>query len=795
MTELPRVSRREAEVLAAIGEYRTNAEIAEQLFISVRTVESHVASLLRKLEVDDRRALARKAAELAAATSRSNLPHAFTTFVGREGERRAVGDALGQARLVTITGPGGVGKTRLALEVAHDLVNAGSSTAAAVWFVDLAPLARGEAILPAILDALALRPDPGQAPLECLFTQFGRTRTILVLDNGEHLLEALADIATSLLRRVPTLRLLLTSREPLGVPGEHVHGLLPLATPARGSSGADLGDNEAVRLFLDRARAVEPAFELAADSDSIVSIVRHLDGLPLALELAAAQAGALSPRQIDVRLGDRFELLRGRRDPDPRHGTLETALDWSYQLLSPAEAELLDSLAVFRGSFTLEAAEALHAPAADGTSGDAPPNRAHIDRDLAALVRKSLVVAEQPAAGEDRRYRLLETVREFGWRRLDSAGRLDHWRDRHLDWILQLATAATQGFHGSEQARWIDRLDADLDNLEAALAWSLDDPGRAGRALDAVVLLHPYWLARGTRRLIGAGWSEATAAAATKRPLAQRVRGLMTAVSLVMWSDLEAGRKLADAALQLAAGDERASLFAAIASAWVDGLMGRPESGIVDRVLATRLPDRTKLWVRGMAAWAGGSDRPRAAHDEIVEMSREFDGIGDEHLSGGWLSFASDFALVAETGTALDEVRRARAVADKFGCASCQSTALSSLALADVEAPLNERIDAARQAIRYGDSIGEIWNVLGALDVMCGLRAARGDLEAALLIGEGSNRLHAQTGFATTLPARARSAAEGLARARAALSHERAAELAAEAAELDYAELLAIAEG
>jgi len=196
-----------------------------------------------------------------------------------------------------------------------------------------------------------------------------------------------------------------------------------------------------------------------------------------------------------------------------------------------------------------------------------------------------------------------------------------------------------------------------------------------------------------------------------------------------------------------------------------------------------------------MAAWAGGSDRPRAAHDELVQMSAEFGAIGDEHLSGGWLSFAADFALLAGTGTALDEARRAIAVADQFGCASCQSTALASLALAEGEASIDERIEHARRAIRFADAIGETWNVLGALDAMCGLRAQRGDMEAAMLIGEASNRLHAETGFAATLPARAQAAAEGMARARTSLGDSRAAELTDEARGLDYGEVLAIAEG
>jgi predicted ATPase/DNA-binding CsgD family transcriptional regulator len=390
------VSAREAQVLDALADRLTNAEIAERLVLSIRTVETHVSALLRKFGAENRRQLAAIATgrRSTAPAAARRLPRALNLFVGRQDEVRALADLLGSARLVTLVGPAGVGKTRLAVEVAREI----DETAV---FVDLTPATAG-GVLPTVAAAVGVGEEPWRTFTAALVDRLSSDATLVVLDNCEHVVGAAAEVVSDVLNGAVRLRILATSREPLAVPGERVVQVAPLPLP---SADEDALANAAVQLFVDRARAADASFVLDdSTSPSVASICRRLDGIPLAIELGAAQILALTPQQIDAKLADRFRLLRTPVRQNERHAAMETAIAWSYELLEPRERALMDRLSVLRGSFTLEVAEAVAA--------DPPVDVADVLGLLVQLVRRSLVVAE--VDGEIRRYRLLETTREFG---------------------------------------------------------------------------------------------------------------------------------------------------------------------------------------------------------------------------------------------------------------------------------------------------------------------------------------------------------------------------------------------
>ncbi|MFB4316817.1 LuxR C-terminal-related transcriptional regulator [Actinomadura sp. 21ATH] len=410
------VSAREAEVLAAVGRHLTNVQIAHRLHISVRTVESHVSSLLRKYGVPDRRALAILAAQERTGEEdrpMAGLPAARTSFVGRAAELAEIEAAIGTARLVTLLGPGGAGKSRLAAVAAAASRHGGA-------FVDLVPV-RGGFVAQAVAAALGVTESP-RTPLEAgIAERLGRRRALLVLDNCEHLLDAAAGFADRILAACPGTRILATSRERLGVPGERIVRVGPLSSDAEA-------------LFADRARAADPDF--TADPGTLAEICARLDGMPLAIELAAARSAALGAAGVLAALDDRLRLLAGGRGRDERHRSLRAVLGWSHDLLDAEERELFRRLAVFAGDFDLGAVCAVTAAPGTGSAMPLPGAAADV---LGRLVDKSLVV--KAAAG---RWRLLETVRDFAAERLAQSGEHEDLRRRHLLWASRTATALAE---------------------------------------------------------------------------------------------------------------------------------------------------------------------------------------------------------------------------------------------------------------------------------------------------------------------------------------------------------------
>ena len=413
-----------------------------------------------------------------------NLPAGLSSFVGRGREIAEVKRLLSERRLVTLSGPGGAGKTRLALAVAQGLLE---EYEGGVWWVELAALPDGDLVPQAVAQALGVREAPGLSPTEALAEHLASEKTILVLDNCEHLVEACASLVVDLLGACPELKILATSREPLRVAGETSFMVPSLSVPHPGGSSSteELAAYEAVRLFVERSREVDSGFELTERNvPAVARLCDELDGIPLAIELAAARTKVLTAEQILGKLEDPLGLLTaGSRTAAARHKTLRATLEWSYDLLDETERGLFRRLSVFVGGFALGAVEAV------GRTGEA------LDL-LSGLVDKSLVVVGAEDGGASR-YRMLEPVRQYAIERLVEAGEAEEIRLRHAEHYLALAKRAEPELVGPDQGLWLGRLRTELGNLRGALSWSLE-PGdgedeRAGLGLRLVAASWRFW--------------------------------------------------------------------------------------------------------------------------------------------------------------------------------------------------------------------------------------------------------------------------------------------------------------
>lgn len=414
-----------------------------------------------------------------------NLPVQLTSFIGREWELSQGKQWLAITHLLTLTGPGGTGKTRLALQLATEV---SQEYLDGVWHVELAPLTDPALVPQTIAFALGVREQPGRTIFDSLGDYLRAKRLLLILDNCEHLIEIWAQLSDHLLRTAPGLKILATSRESLGISGEMTYRVpsLELPDPRQPSDLDELAQNDCVHLFVDRASAALPHFHLSPkNASAVIQICRRLDGIPLAIELAAARTKVFPPEQIAARLDDRFRLLTGgSRTALERHQTLQALIDWSYELLSEAERQLLGRLSVFSGGWSIEAVQAVCAD----ESGDEGLDT------LAHLVDKSLVIVEEEA--EEGRYRLLETIRQYGRNKLLESGEVAMVRDRHLEYYLRFVELAEPKLRGAEQLEWLDRVEGEHGNLRAALAWSLESE-KPNLALRLTGALHYFWELRG----------------------------------------------------------------------------------------------------------------------------------------------------------------------------------------------------------------------------------------------------------------------------------------------------------
>src|SRR5579884_1029708 len=482
----------------------------------------------------------------------TNLPVQTTSFIGREQEIAQLKTLFPSTRLLTLTGAGGCGKTRLALQVAADVLEEYPD---GVWLVELAALSEGSLVPQSVASALGLREEPGRSLTETI-TEFARSKTLLLLlDNCEHLVADCAHLADTLLRACPNLRIVATSRQPLNIPGEMVWRVPSLGQPdphtlplAEKDLAAVLLDYDAVRLFVERARAHRSDFALTRQNGPAVAAVCHrLDGIPLALELAAARVRALSVEQMEARLSDRFRLLTGgSRTALPRQQTLRALIDWSYDLLTQQERTLLHRLSVFAGGATLEACEQV-------CSGGEVEEWEVLDL-LTSLVDKSLVVYEEREGTA--RYRLLETIREYARQKLAEAEEAKGVQAKHRDYFLSVAEEAKQKLRGPEQAEWLERLENEHDNLRAALDYCQQQAEGTEAGLRLAGALQEFWwthghlsegrerLAQVLERTTGSEPSKAWACALYAAGVLARMQGDYTTARLFLEQSLALQREL-----------------------------------------------------------------------------------------------------------------------------------------------------------------------------------------------------------------------------------------------------------
>lgn len=705
----------------------------------------------------------------------NNLPRQLSRFIGRAREISAVTQLLADTPLLTLTGAGGCGKTRLAIQAAADQLQQFPGGA---WLVELAALADPSLVVRTVAAVLKVREKPGQALEETLVDHLRHARLLLILDNCEHLVQACAQLAQALLQSCPHLRIIATSREALGVPGETTwlvpsltlpdpRRLQPLAVPS--PDAADLVSRltqfEAVQLFIDRAVSVQPSFSVTNQNAPAVAQVCHrLDGIPLAIELAAARVKVLSVDQIAARLDDRFRLLTGgSRTALPRQQTLRALIDWSYDLLSPPERTLLRRLSVFTGGWTMDAAEAV---ASDfGLNGDRavsfskladsassipnPQSEIHNEEVLdllSQLIDKSLVMVGEEAG--ETRYRLLETVRQYSRDRLQEAGEACAVRDRHRDWFLQFAEQAEPELSGPDQGAWLDRLEVELDNLRAALAWSLDRcggkeavpdvppsservlPAGAEAVLRLGVALRRFWQVRAYFTEGGARLDEALRRIGALEPaeVSQETSALLARARLAAGmmahyrGDLQAaeahflqGLAYAEYAGNLEDRGFALQLLGVLAEARGDQ---ERASEMINRALALRRESGDRLGIADsligaafVRSYAGDYPGVRAALEESLALRRE---IGDQWGIGNALHI---YGLLAWTA---GDAAGARGYLD-------QSYAL--------RLELTDRSGAASSLL-----------LLGLLDWSEGeLRSARLRLEASLAAGRDNNSRFVET--------------------------------------------------
>ena len=678
----------------------------------------------------------------------NNLPQQLNRFIGREAVLQALHGLLGEHRLVTLLGTGGIGKSRLAMQLAAELVDQYPD---GVWFVELAPLDDGQRLPQALASVLGVKEAPGSSLHEALCQHVASRRLLLVLDNCEHVLAPAASLAKALLQASAGLRLLATSREPLRLAGEQAYPVpalgLPEAAPALGapaagaavtSTPAQLLQHEAVRLFVDRARSAQPAFALTAgNAGAVLEICQRLDGIALALELAAARVRALPVQALAQRLRDSFALL-GTRDATvaPRQRTLQHLIDWSYNLLAPDERLLYRRLSVFVGGWTLDAAEAV---CADGLLGaDQVPDL------LEALVDKSLVSA-WPLADGGQRYRLLDTVRQHalallvaadgveggvdggvvrvaaGASAVSAAARL---RRRHATAQLALAEAAQQQLGGVHKAAALAQLDLERDNLLAALAWCAQDRAPADQRTSAELglrlgfALRPYWLNRG---LLSLGLD--TTAALLAHPGAQARDGLR------------------------ARGLFNLGQLHAFMGRYADAMPPLLECLVIARETGDTAREAAVLQPLGMAAnGLGDTDAARRYAGDAVAAARTLGNA--RQLASACIALAQLDRMGGRFDAAISAYGEALSLARGFGDQEYIAAAQLNLAMVHLtQGDVAPARGLLQDVITIAAQIGSRPAAIGVLDVACGLAVLAGDMHQAALLHGLAEAENAQSGI------------------------------------------------
>jgi predicted ATPase/DNA-binding CsgD family transcriptional regulator len=663
---LASLTRRERDIVRLIALGWSNRRIANELVISTSTAERHVANILTKLEMHSRAEIAVWAAEqewsgnvsekvgdgwsssLSSTLSRkTNLPSELSSFVGREREIEELKIVLARSRLLTVTGAGGIGKTRLAMRIASQVAE---NYSGGVWLVRMDPLTDPQYVPSTVAAVLGALEQRGETMLETLAKVIGTKRLLLTLDNCEHLVQACANLVHELLTACPNLHVLITSREALNVPGEFIWRIPPMSTPdlTHTATAQAVAESDATALFIERARAAWQEFEATDENAEQISIVcRRLDGLPLAIELAAARLSHLSIGELAARLDDRFRLLTtGSRTALQRHQTLRAAIDWSYDLLDFEEQAVLRRLGVFAGGWTLDAAESI---VAGQQVEEIDVLQVH-----SRLVDKSLVTLDR-ARGAATRYRLLESLAEYARDRLSESGEVADTRVRHVDFYSRFADGAYYGSRGPHQHLWVRRIEDELDNLRGAFEWALVHEPRT--ALQVVVALERYWT---SGNYLGGGRDWITRALqAVPDPDELRARGLMNAS---FWAFVGGDY---DEAEHL--GRECVSLGRALGSSLYTG------QGLV--VLAcVEMALRREGWATVALPLCEEAERCLRDANDTVVLTR--------HLS----NIASILKVAGDVKTSTAKAEEAAALARTINDAWLMSVTINSLAGAEFEA-------------------------------------------------------------------------------------------------------------
>jgi predicted ATPase/DNA-binding SARP family transcriptional activator len=674
-----------------------------------------------------------------------NLPAQVSSFVGRERQLRELRQLLSRARVITLAGPGGVGKTRLALQLAAGMVGGSRD---GIWFVDLAPLTDAALVPAKLASVLGVPEQPGRSLSQSLIAACGDRQLLVILDNCEHVIGEAANVAHHLVRGCPRMTILATSREPLAIEGEHLYRVPSLFVPSAGADPNAVLSCDAVQLFTDRARQQRSDF--AADrhnSTAIARLCRRLDGIPLAIELAAARLRTLPLDEIGNRLDQRFDLLTGgHRTTPPRQQTLRALIDWSYSLLTPGEQETLERLSVFPGGFDLQGAEAVV-----GAGIDSPVSV--LDR-LAALVDKSLLQSDDVGLP---RYRLLETVRSYATAKLRSRGHVGETalRAAHLDHYLALAETAAPHLIGHGQIEWLDRLELEFDNLRSAISYSLHDPNpaaglRLGRALCY------FWLYRDSRAEGAAALSAVLDRPDAQGPTLLRGRALAaTAILLAMITgeySSAAARAEEALAIALALSDDHLRAEALHVLAVINGRRGNEHAHLKltgeGLALAGALSDRhltaLLLTERGSSSRLSHAERSRTVQKSL-EISRQ---AGNKVLCNSALNNLSYLEMEGgELGVArvrlAEAVRLAQEIGDRRGLSSylCTLGFASHLDNADTDA--REMFDQSLTiAHRNGDQLMVAYARLG----LALIASRAGDAQTAATLHGAADAIHSKLG-------------------------------------------------
>ena len=674
----------------------------------------------------------------------NNLPQQPTSFIGREKELAEVAALLAGSRLLTLVGPGGAGKTRLALQAAADLLDGEGD---GVWLVELAALADGALVAAAAAQAVGVKEGsgaPGQTVQKTLVDYLNSKRLLIVLDNCEHVIAACAGLASELLRHCADVHIVATSREPLNVSGEQVYRVPSLSMPDRSSVAAasstaeSLSQYGSVQLFIERAKAVQPEFAVTdANAPAVAQICTHLDGIPLAIELAAARVRSLPVEQINARLDQRFRLLTGgARTNLPRQQTLRALIDWSYDLLTDQEKALMARLSVFAGGWTLDAAEAICSDEGGGGIEDWEM----LDL-LTSLTDKSLVVYEEQTAVEASqesvaRYRLLESMRQYGADRLRESGDgLAALKRRHCEWFLRLASEAEPHLAGPEARWWLSRLGAEIDNFRAALSWCEQEGAESGMSAKAVAselgiagALWRFWFMRGFltegRQWLGKALRHAVEEDAERSEEDEQALVLMRSKALTGAGNLAYGQ-----------GDYAAALPFHQECLLLKRRLGEPKG------IAAALNNIAILFNE-----QGDSDAAEAMHQESLEIKRQ---VGDRI---GIAASLNNLGSIAVNRGDYDSARRLmhesleikREIGDQYGIAGSLNN-LGSIACMQGDYAAGEAMH--QESLEIKRRMGDQFGITASLNNLAGVAKEQGNSALCLALHRESLTLSREHGL------------------------------------------------